>query len=614
MKQTLLSLLLTLPMSMLGIKAFAHNIAVKNNDGVTIYYTYQNDKKELAVSYRGSDRDNFTGEYTGNVVIPKSVTYQGTTYPVTSIGDGAFYKCANVTSVTIPNSVKSIGSNAFEECRKMASIIIPNSVTSIGDGAFVYCVKLTSITIPNFLTSIGNQLFHGCECLTSVIIPNSVTNIGYSAFQNCSGLTSVTIPNSVTTIGFTAFYGCSSLHKVTIPDGVTTIEKSTFKECSSLTSVTIPDGVKSIGNTAFQNCSCLTNVYIPNSVTSIGLSAFSGCSSLLNVYCYALNVPSITSNAFEDSNFKNATLHVRGSSIDNYKVAPWISFKNIVALKYNLTYVIDGEIYKSYEYGDNEIVTIEETPTKEGFTFFGWSEIPTTMPAHDVEVTGHFTINTYKLMYKIGRDVYKSVDVDYGTPIMPEEAPEKDGYTFNGWSWIPSKMPSEDVTITGTYLLKKYKLTYIVDGEEYITTEVEQGSTIVPEEAPQKDGYLFVEWSDLPETMPAQEIIVNAVYNQCLGKCATPTIAFNDSIIKFQSEDENVKFVWSFNVINNSGMSSETDTPTKFVVSVYATKENYEDSDPATMEIEIRYPIGDINGDGKVNAVDLTELIKILLE
>ena len=129
---------LTLLMSMVGIRTKAHDIAVANSDGVPIYYTLTNNRTELAVSYGGSNYISYSNEYSGNVVIPESVTYNGKTYSVTSIGYEAFRSCSGLTSVTIPNSVTSIGNFAFYSCSSLTSIIIPYSVTSIGEGAFIY--------------------------------------------------------------------------------------------------------------------------------------------------------------------------------------------------------------------------------------------------------------------------------------------------------------------------------------------------------------------------------------------------------------------------------------------------------------------------------------------
>ena len=181
---------------------------------------------------------------------------------------------------------------------------------------------------------------------------------------------------------------------------------------------------------------------------------------------------------------------------------------------YKLTYIVDGEEYKSYEVEYGTAITPEATPTKEGYTFSGWSDIPATMPAHDVTVTGTFSINSYKLTYIVDGEEYKSYEVEYGTDITPEAAPTKEGYTFSGWSDIPATMPAHDVTVSGTFSINKYKLIYIVDGEEYKNYEVEYGSAITPEPLPEKEGYFFSGWSEIPETMPAHDVIVTGSFTK----------------------------------------------------------------------------------------------------
>ncbi len=307
-KQSFITFLFIVLMTMVGENVFAHDIAVANSDGKTIYYVWTNNKTELAVSYQGS---SYYDEYFGDVVIPSSVVYQGNTYSVTSIGNGAFYNCSGLTSVTIPNSVTSIGNYAFLNCTSLTSVTIPNSVTSIGSEAFSYCRGLTSVTIPNSVTSIGCEAFDGCKGLTSVTIPNSVTSIGDNAFCCCSGLTSVTIPNSVTSIGITAFGGCSGLTSVTIPNSVTSIGSYAFSDCSGLTSIKVESGnekydsrnnsnaiIETSSNTLIVGCK---NTIIPNSVTSIGSYAFSGCSGLTSVTIPS-NVTTIGNYAFSGCN------------------------------------------------------------------------------------------------------------------------------------------------------------------------------------------------------------------------------------------------------------------------------------------------------------------------
>ena len=268
MKQLTYRLILLISVLCAAYPAYAEDCEV---DG--IYYNLSTTENTAIVTF-GSH------EYKGIIFIPETITYNETTYLITTIGSSAFSGCSGLSSVTIPNSVTSIGGYAFSGCSGLTSVTIPNSVTSIGGYAFRGCSRLTSVTIPNSVTSIGEFAFSGCSGLTSVTIPNSVTSIGDYAFCDCSGLTSVTIPNSVTSIGESAFRGCSGLTFVTIPNSVTTIGDRAFYKCSGLTSVTIPNSVTSIGNYAFRGCSGLTSVTIGNSVTSIGEYAFYDCTGL----------------------------------------------------------------------------------------------------------------------------------------------------------------------------------------------------------------------------------------------------------------------------------------------------------------------------------------------
>ena len=179
---------------------------------------------------------------------------------------------------------------------------------------------------------------------------------------------------------------------------------------------------------------------------------------------------------------------------------------------YQLIYNVDGMTYKQIGVTYGTAITPEPAPTKEGHTFSGWSEIPATMPAHDVEVTGSFTVNTYKLVYKVDGEVYKTTEVTYGTAITPEAAPEKEGHTFSGWSEIPATMPAHDVEVTGSFTVNTYKLVYKVDGEVYKTTEVTYATAITPEPAPTKEGHTFSGWSKIPATMPAHDVEVTGSF------------------------------------------------------------------------------------------------------
>ncbi len=319
MKQKLFTFFLTLIASVSAI--YASNTKV---DG--IWYDFDSSTKTASVTYQGSSYSSYEGEYSGSVTIPETVTYNGTTYSVTSIGDRAFASCSKLTSITLPNSVTSIGDYTFYKCSGLTSITIPNSVTSIDADAFYGCsyyvtsITLTANSVEEFCQGTGNFLLlnRGLSCdreiqidgkyIIEITIPNTVTGIGKHAFSHCSSLTSVTIPNSVTSIGSNAFYGCSALTSITIPNSVTNIGTSVFSGRSvtinseaivntayssssnishifgsQVTEYIIGEDVKGIGHMAFYNCSSLTAVVIPNSVTSIAYGAFGNCSSLATI-------------------------------------------------------------------------------------------------------------------------------------------------------------------------------------------------------------------------------------------------------------------------------------------------------------------------------------------
>ena len=296
-----------------------------------IYYNILSlDDKTVAVTY-----ESFSGgDYSGDVVIPATVTHNGTEYRVTTIDDYAFYKCTGLTEITIPNSVTSIGYEAFSDCTDLKAVYI-SDVAAWCKIAFHNSGSSGGInwTTSNPLT-IAHNLYLNDGLITDLKIPEDITSIGAGAFYGCTSLTSVTIPKDVVSVGEAAFFGCTGLKAVyisdlaawckisfavdykydytdhsyswirasnplnyahnlyldgklvtdvKIPEGFTSISEGTFWGCDSLKSVTIPNSVISIGNLAFSGCQSLTSVTIPNSVTSIGHRAFMDCTGLTSV-------------------------------------------------------------------------------------------------------------------------------------------------------------------------------------------------------------------------------------------------------------------------------------------------------------------------------------------
>ena len=322
-----------------ALSGYAYDFSV---DG--IYYSKYSDGKTAFVTYK----DTSFNSYSGSVVIPSTVTYSGTTYSVTNIGDDAFYYCRKLTSVTIPNSVTSIGNDAFENCSGLKTVIIPNSVTSIGKFAFNYCIGLTSVTIGNSVTSIGNCAFDNCSGLKQLTIQDgtSTLSLGYNSKSSSSSsvgeglfydspLERVYLGRDLSydtskSCGYSPFYGKSTIKELTIGNSVTSIVEWAFYKCSGLTSVTIPNSVNSIGESAFSSCSSLKTVVFGSGLKEIGCNAFYNC-SLVKTFWLPNTPPSGTINV------KSSVYYVAN---DQYSFSNQIKYQFLSSM-----FAVDGTVY-----------------------------------------------------------------------------------------------------------------------------------------------------------------------------------------------------------------------------------------------------------------------------
>lgn len=320
-----------------------------------IYYNTTSNN-EVEVTYG----ENKTNSYSGDVIVPMSVSNGNKTYTVKSIGNSAFYGCKNLSSITLPNSITIIGSSAFAESEKCKSINIPEGVITIKDGAFYECIGLTSLEIPKSVTSIAVNAFYGCSCnmesisvnvnnsyydsrsncnaiirksdmklllgCKNTVIPSGVKIIGPYAFLHCVDLKSISFPTSLIEIESAAFYGCSNINSITIPYSVKTISGSAFYGCGGLQSIKVDvnnsyydsrDNCNAIINKADKSLirGCI-NTIVPNGITSIEFGAFSNINELITIDL-PQSITKIGSFAFSDcSNLSSIELPQSLISID----------------------------------------------------------------------------------------------------------------------------------------------------------------------------------------------------------------------------------------------------------------------------------------------------------
>ena len=331
-------------------------------DGVAYELTTTRGTDPQPIARVASKDYRFNEPYTGKVVIPASIVYQGKTYPVVGMRRDAFAGSEKLTSVVLPKNIKFISSGAFRQCN-LSSYDFLDGITTIGSLAFAEC-GVKSLTIPKSVMTIEEAAFEDCDKLESITLSPNIIYVEASVFAGCKKLQSVVLPEGIQEIPSKFFSGCTALKEVVIPEFVKTIGNKAFSGCESLTSIVVPDNVTKIYNDAFRRCISLQSLTFGSKVKEISVGVFGECRNLKDIYVNALKSPRISEFAFNGLPCDKITLHVPVAAVETFKgMIPWNKL-NIVGDP-NLTGMPkdDGSKWEYRTTSQNDDCTIKKVVT-----------------------------------------------------------------------------------------------------------------------------------------------------------------------------------------------------------------------------------------------------------
>ena len=478
------------------------------------------------------------------------------------------------------------------------------------------------------VSAIGKSAFKDCEIIETLYVPESVKSISANdanydgAFYNCSNLRTVTM-EGIETIGRKAFFRCKNIKWINFGNILKSIQAYAFQECTSLTYLVFPSTITSLfsgswnNEPAFENCDFIqAAIYLGDKVVSTGLSNiktytrkdFITWATKDYTYTGKEIEPEYTNNL--PFNFKPDDDIILEKNAGTYTKTGPVTFSNndmsfTVELPYEYTInpktVIAHVKDATREYGEsNPEFGVELTGFVSGEdqsvltntgSFSTTANLQSVVGTYDITLSGMESQN-YLFQYESGNLTVTKAPLkisvgDYtikqGEP-LPDFVATYEGFKNEETEQVLTTLPTISCDITNTDVVGEYPITISgADGNNY---EIEY-----------TNGKLIIEKNETP-----------------LGKCATPTISIENGKIKFSCEIEGVSYHYDITHSDvKSGDGNDVELTNTYTISVYATKNQYEKSDIATMEIKGSVVIGDANGDGKVTVTDAVEVMDIIL-
>lgn len=365
-------------------------------------------------SWLGSDglSGHGEGEFYGCTNL-KSITFEE---GMKKIPANICFNCANLEQIYMPNSIEVVGSDAFANCKGLKNLSLPSNVKTLETRAFYGCTGINELSLPDKLNTLGCGAFSDCTGLTKVKLPANLQYMQGNTFRYCTGLKNITIPKSLISasknwigedglggVGSGEFYGCSNLKSIEFEKGITEIVPYICYNCSQLEEIVIPDSVSTIRGETFVNCAGLKTLTIPNKVKEIKSRAFYGCTGLEELVLPD-NVEILGGAAFSDcTGLKNITLSsnlksLGGNTFRNCTGLTSITIPKSIQVA-SLSYITDGDKYGQGEFfGCNNL---KEVNFAEGMTV---------IPAYILyNCSSVEQINLPDTINKIGSDAFKNV-------------------------------------------------------------------------------------------------------------------------------------------------------------------------------------------------------------